>query len=199
MNEHEKEDAVENVKNAKGWYALMIALSLILGTLTLKCHADTAPVTNTISIPATNEHMFYRLQAVPPMPQMATNEVSGGQTSPSIKSMSFVTSSMVTSSVPMVVPVDQIATLILTTNWSDFPPAGTAPVATTLQDTSRGLEYGTLVTNKVIQVLEDGVLHPTVVHSYTNTTEVLTRAYQFQRIHDPGSVRRHIKTVMGVR
>lgn len=189
-------------KNSQGWYVLVPLLVALLVTLSLTCRADTALVTNTISFPVTNEHMFYRLVKVPPVP--LTNEVSGKQSlQPSalmpVTSLLFVTSSMVATNVPLVVAVDQIATMVLTTNWTDLPPSNTLPVTTTLADSGQGLEYGTLVTNKVIQVLEDGDLHPLVVRSYTNTTEVLTRSYQFKRVHDPGSVRRHVKATVGVR
>lgn len=139
---------------------------MILTFLFVLISVQAQTVTNTLSLPfsPTNPPTFYRLQS---------------------------TTGTVTNS--GAIQIDERATINVITNWSDFPPANTEPVPTTLASSLHGLEYGTIITNKVIQVLDEGVQRPVIVRSMTNTTDVLTREFQFQRVHDTNSIRRHVK------
>jgi hypothetical protein len=165
------------------------------------CYAVTVPaqVTNTVELPwsPTNGPTFYRIMEVPPVPG-ATNEASAPSTS-SMKTSVKIGNFTNDVSFAFAVDIDKIATLVTVTNWSDFPPANTAPVTTTLADHTQGLEYGTIVTNKIIQVIEEGAVHPVIVHSYTNGIDVITRLYEFKRVHNPATLRHHIKRQANVR
>lgn len=172
-----------------------------------------ALTTNTVKVPwsAANGQMFYRLMPVPQLPPpTVTNEASAASRellpptstnwpSTNLMRMALTPSHMTLTNSALIVPVDQIATFVTVTNWTDLPPAGVTPLTTTLADTTQGLEYGIIVTNKVVQVLEDGIVRPMIVSSTTNTTDVLTRLYQFKRVHDPASVKHHRRHPINVR
>jgi hypothetical protein len=208
-----KQHKQETRSVSKNTTAKLVTAVAMLALLSVRLVAVTVPsrTTNTIEVPwsPTNGQMFYRLVQGPPLPD-ATNQasVASREMVPiKVKESPFAVAT--TSSVPLgdfavtnfafVVAVDKIATYVTVTNWTDFPPTGTEPLTTTLADTTQGLEYGIIVTNKVVQVLEDGIVRPMIVSSTTNTTDVLTRLYQFKRVHDPASVKHHRRHPINVR
>lgn len=143
------------------------------------------------TINPTNKPTYYRLQKVdkaaePPLPP---SQVDPGE---AIAIEPMVTQPIAPSArLETIIDISNLTILVLATNWSDIPPEHTEPL--------ESVEYGMIVTNKTIQVLENGRFKKVIIQSYTNTVDVLTRSFSFQRVTDHGSVKRHVKRDMRFR
>lgn len=83
------------------------------------------------------------------------------------------------------------------TNWTDFVPSGFS-TSTTLQDHNMGVEFGLIVTNRVMTFIEpDGYTTNIVIRSWTNQDATLNRTYRKTRTYDTNGV--HVRNWTRVR
>lgn len=132
--------------------------------------------TATVTVPHNKPMMFYR--AVP-MREAATNAATNLVMAATMSTNDTATTAAVT--------IGTINEPTLTTNWTDHGTADMPAQPTTLAVLGTGIEYGIIVTNRVVTVLENGTLTEFTKHD-TNTTVFLTREFYFERVYAPAKL-----------